>query len=183
MDSAKRSREPGKGGIEWLAPLTVSFLPGLRSSRRRLYSGGKVGEEVHAASTLNKRTIVLDRALLSSPSELRRIVTHELFHFAWIRLGNPARRDWEAMVASECDAGGRGELGWSAEWRKRELTEADRQERSLLWRDYVCESFCDTAAWLLTGARPHDEATLGGRNSRRRAEWFVSLFRTRGVTI
>jgi hypothetical protein len=172
-----------KTGMVWLAPFRVSFLTDLHSSRRRLYAGGRVGQSVHAASSLRERRIVFDRALLKNPAELRRIVTHELFHFAWARLGNPARQEWESLLAAEVRARARGELGWSAEWRKRELTPGDRRTRNLRWREYVCESFCDTAAWLLTGARPHDEATLAARHAVRRAEWFVRLFRSRCVAI
>jgi hypothetical protein len=173
----------GSRSIVWQAPLTVSFLPDLRSSQRRLYSGGRFGEEIHAASSLRDRRIVFDRGLLSNPSEFRRIVTHELFHFAWLHLGNSGRLTWEALLSAERTAGARGELGWSAEWRKLELTARDPRQRSRAWKDYTCESFCDTAAWLLTGAPAHDEATLARRFARRRAAWFVDLFRTRGVTI
>lgn len=170
-------------GIHWLAPLTVSFVTDLRSSQRRLYSGGSWGQEVHAASSLPQRRIIFDRSLLRDPAELRRIATHELFHFAWVRLGNPWRRKWESLLAAECEAGVRGELGWSAEWRKREVSASDRRRRSERWRAYACESFCDSAAWLLTGARPHREATLGKRRAGMRAEWFTVLFRERGVNI
>jgi|KBSSwiStaDraftv2_1062776.scaffolds.fasta_scaffold358554_2 hypothetical protein len=183
MDSAIPWRSRGNGGIRWDAPFTVAFQADLRSSRRKLYSGGLIGQEVHAASSLRQRHIVFDSALLSSPAELRRIATHELFHFAWIRLGNPGREAWEALLERECAARARGELGWSAEWRKLELTKPDWRNRSRRWRDYVCESFCDTAAWLLTGAHPHAEVTLGTAHARRRADWFVRLLRTRGVTI
>ena len=172
-----------KPGIVWETPLTVCFVPELRSSQRELYSGGRVGQEVHAASSIRDRRITFDRGLLSNPAEFRRIVTHELFHFAWNRLGNPSRRDWEGLLGREFAAGARGELGWSAEWRKREIKAKDRHGRSRRWRDYVCESFCDTAAWLFTGAPAHAEATLGRRRAGRRAEWFVKLFHTRGVSI
>lgn len=176
----QKQRRPG---ITWLSPVRVSFLTDLHSSRRRLYSGGFAGQAIHAASDLRQRSIVFDEALLADPAELRRIATHELFHFAWIRLGNPARRQWEEILLAELRSRARGELGWSAEGRKLELTRADRRTRSRSWRDYVCESFCDTAAWLLTGMPPHAEATLALRHAHRRAEWFIALFHTRGVTI
>jgi hypothetical protein len=172
-----------RGGIQWGAPFTVSFVPGLRSSRRNLYSGGRVGQEVHAASSIPQRRIVFDKALLSSRAELRRIATHELFHFAWIRLGNPRRREWERLLVDEQKLRARGELGWSAEWRKGALTAADRTRRTPAWREYACESFCDTAAWILTGAHRHREATLAPRHSVRRMAWFVRLFRKGGVNI
>ncbi len=174
---------PRPSGIRWVAPFTVAFVPDLHSSRRTLYSGGSVGQEVHAASSIPPRRIVLDLGLLANPAELRRIVTHELFHFAWIRLGNPRRRQWEKVLAVEAMARARGELGWSAEWRKRALTTQDRRGRTKAWREYACESFCDTAGWLLSGAQPHDEATLAARHTQRRADWFIELFRDRGVSI
>ena len=172
-----------RAGITWLAPVRVSFLADLHSSRRRVYAGGAVGQSVHAATLIRQRSIVFDSALLSNPAELRRIVTHELFHFAWVRLGNPLRREWGALLDAECRRAAVGELGWSAEKRKRELTAADRRRRSRAWREYACESFCDTAAWVFAGARPHAEATLAPRHSHRRLEWFASLIATRGVTI
>lgn len=170
-------------GFIWLAPIHVSFLADLHSTRRRLYAGGAVGQAVHAATMIHKRSIVFDSALLTDPDEFRRIATHELFHFAWVRLGNPFRREWEGILNAESRRAARGELGWSAEWRKRELTTADRRRRSRPWREYACESFCDTAAWLFSGARPHAEATLAPGHALRRVEWFVTLFRTRGVAI
>jgi hypothetical protein len=137
---------------------------------------------VHAGSFLRKRLVVLDRALLEAPRELARIVAHELFHFAWLRLGNPSRRAWERLLAAEIRAGVKGELGWSAEWRKDELRRPDPARRTRRWRAYACESFCDTAAWLLAGAGRHAEFTLpaGARRARRR--WFSNLLR-RAVSI
>ncbi len=176
-------KQPRRSGLVWLSPLRISFLTDLHSSSRRLYSGGPAGQPIHAASDLRQRSIVFDKALLSDPPELRRIIMHELFHFAWIRLGNQARQQWERILLAELRSRARGELGWSAERRKRELKPADRRTRSRVWREYACESFCDTAAWLLTGMPPHPEATLALRHAQRRAEWFIDLFHSRGVTI
>lgn len=169
--------------MRWLAPICVAFLDDLHSTRRRLYAGGATGQSVHAASFIRERRIVFDSALLAKPAEFRRIAAHELFHFAWARLGNPARRDWELLLQRECEAHARGELGWSAEWRKRELRPSDWRGRTRRWRDYACESFCDSAAWVFTGAHPHEEATLAARHSTRRAAWFGNFSKTRGMTI
>ena len=115
--------------------------------------------------------------------EFPRIFVHELFHFIWVRLGNPARRSWERLVKAEWREGARGELGWSAEWRKRALAPRDARSRSRRWREYCCESFCDTAAWLYSGARRHDEFTLAtGRRARRRA-WFAQEIESRRLSI
>jgi hypothetical protein len=56
--------------------------------------------------------------------------------------------------------------------RKLELSTREGRQ----WREYVCESFCDTAAWLYGGLRTHDEFTLSPRFRRRRAAWFRQTF-------
>jgi hypothetical protein len=137
--------------------------------------GGKLapqGVAVHAATYLRERRIVLDRALLRRPRELRRIFIHELLHFAWWRLGNPRRLDWEALLANEIRASAQGELGWSAEIRKKSLTAEDIAERSRVWREYCCESFCDTGASILFDGKGHDEFTLAARFRKKRESWF-----------
>jgi hypothetical protein len=144
---------------------------------------GGPGVEVHAGSFLRKREIVLDAGLLASPRELARVLTHELFHFVWLRLGNPGRRSYETLIAGEIRERVRGELGWSAEWRKRRLTARDRRERTRRWREYVCESFCDTAGWLLTGGGRHEEFTLDGRSRIRRRRWFYRAEALRRIAL
>jgi len=147
----------------------------LRASRGRLLSGAARGLEVHAGSFLGRREIVLDSALLERPGELRRILWHELFHFVWWRAGNPLRRAWEAALAAEIRGRARGELGWSAGNRKERLAPADCARRTRAWREYACESFCDTAAWLLCGRRAHGEFTLARRFRQARRSWFERL--------
>src|ERR1035441_9078694 len=56
-----------------------------------------------------------------------------------------------------------GELSVSAEWRKRALRAADIDGRTRRWREYCCESFCDTAAWLYSARELHEEFTLGAQ--------------------
>ena len=155
----------------------LRFLPSLTADRSYLYSNRPHGQPVYAGSFIRKRQIVLDRELERQPRELARILVHELFHFAWVRLGNPRRRSYEALVREEFKQGARGELGWSAESRKRAL--ANRRlgaPGSPRWRDYLCESFCDTAAWIYSGVRRHPEYTLAARHRERRAEWFRAVF-------
>jgi len=115
---------------------------------------------------------VLDTTLVASPGELLRILTHEIYHFVWLRLGNPVRASYERLLASEIERGARGELGWSSELRKRRLTPFDRQARTRRWREYVCESFCDTASWLFGGTGRHAEFTLARSWRLRRRAWF-----------
>ena len=162
--------------------IRVRFSPGLRASRGKLVPADGPGVEVHAGSFLRKREIVLDAGLIASPRELARVLIHELFHFVWLRLGNPGRRSYEALIAGEIRERVRGELGWSAEWRKRLLTARDRRERTRRWREYACESFCDTAGWLLTRGR-HPEFTLDRSCRARRRRWFCQTEALRRIAL
>jgi hypothetical protein len=131
--------------------------------------------EVHAGGFLRRREIVLDQALQHDGAELARILVHELFHFVWLRLGNRRRRDWELVLLGEFARRARGELGWSAEWRKLRLTSADVAGRSRRWREYACESFCDTAAWVWAVDDGHPEFTLKPRFQLARRRWLHTL--------
>lgn len=153
--------------------IRVQFHPSLRVVGGKLHSGRNDGVEVHAASYLTERRMVLDSELLCYPRELRRILLHELFHFVWRRLGNPKRFAWEAVLRREWKDKAKGELGWSAEWRKYAMRPSDVQGRTLRWRHYVCESFCDTAAWLW--GPPHAEHTLAARFRARRKLWLQGI--------
>jgi hypothetical protein len=162
----------------------VRFLPALTAGAGKLYSNGIFGEPVHAAAYIRKRVIVLDRELERRSAELARILTHELFHFAWVRIGNPARWAFESLLLEEWKQRARGELGWSAEWRKsRLMARASPTRNRAQWREYACESFCDTAAWLYSGVRRHPEFTLAPRHRDRRARWFHSTFQESGIPI
>jgi hypothetical protein len=156
-------------------PIRVFWQPRLRAWKGQLHSGDGPGAEVHAASFPRRRELILDAALAADGPELARILTHELFHFVWIRLGNRRRRDWEDLLVIEMAGRARGELGWSSEWRKQRLQAVDWLERKRRWREYCCESFCDTAAWVFGGLDGHEEFTLAARHRRRRRLWFASL--------
>jgi hypothetical protein len=146
-------------------------LPSMRGAAIRLHSVKDLRDErgpVHAAAFLRERRIAFD----CSPAEFPRIFVHELFHFVWVRAGNPMRWRYERLLREERSGGARGELGWSAEWRKRALAAADVKRRSRRWREYCCESFCDTSAWLYSGTRRHPEFTLAAKWRRRRDAWF-----------
>lgn len=153
-------------------PIQVQFVPALRACRGKLLRGEGPGVAVHAGTFLRQRRIVLDASLLATPGELARILIHELCHFVWWRLDNSSRRSYEELVEGEIRQGASGELGWSAEWRKRALTVPDRRARTRRWREYVAESFCDTAAWLYSGSRRHVEVTLAAPFRRQRRAWF-----------
>jgi hypothetical protein len=133
------------------------------------------GVKMDAAAYLRERRVVLERRLRGR--ELRRVTVHELFHFVWWRLGNPARASWEALLAGERS---RGEAGWSAEWRKDALTETDRRNRTRRWREYVCEAFCDSAAALFASPA---QSTLAPRHFARRRAWFVATLGGRPLSI
>jgi len=100
---------------------------------------------------------------------LRLIAVHEIFHFVWARLGNTARREFAALLEAERAGRARGELGESSCHAKSLLNEAS-------WLDYVCEGFCDTAAWLYAGVKRHREFKLGRRWRDRRKQWFERTF-------
>jgi hypothetical protein len=126
-----------------------------------------------AATHIPRRRILLDAGLLIQSGEFERILVHEIFHFAWVRLSNQTRRSWEGVLAAELAAGAPGELGWSSEWRKEKLKRSDILDRAPGWRRYVCESFCDTSAWLYAGLHRHSEYTLAAGPRRARRRWFA----------
>jgi hypothetical protein len=141
------------------APIRIEHAPGIRDRYGR----------VHAGSFLRERRI----ALGCTAAEFPRIFVHELFHFVWLRAGNRLRLAYERLIRAELRAGARGELGWSAEWRKRELESHDIRLRTRRWREYCCESFCDTAAWLYSGVAGHSEFTLAGNHRQSRRKWLL----------
>jgi hypothetical protein len=163
--------------------ISIRFAPALTVSRGKLLSGELRGSPVHAGSFLPGREIVLESVLVERPKELARILVHEIFHFAWVRLGNPRRWSYEALLKQEAARGARGELGWSADLAKRRLVPEDRTARSRRWREYVCESFCDTAAWLFSGAAAHREFTLSPAFRARRRAWFAAVFAGRVMSL
>ncbi len=134
---------------------------------------------VHAGSFLRERRIAFD----CGRAEFPRILVHEVAHFIWLRLGNKVRHGFEEVLRGELGRGIRGELGWSAEWRKAALGTADIEGRSRRWREYCCESFCDTSAWRYSGIERHAEFTLGLRQRRARREWFDLNITKRALSI
>jgi hypothetical protein len=165
------------------SPIRVEFLPALSARRGGLLSRAATGMPVHAATFLRQRRIVLDSALTSNRREFERIMAHEICHFVWMRLGNPRRRSYEALVASELRRCVSGELGWSAEWRKAKLSRRDLLDHTRRWREYCCESFCDTGAWVLAGRGRHAEFTLPVHERTRRRVWFEGQGIPRGISI
>jgi len=137
---------------------------------------------IHAAAFLRERRLLFETSLARDRAEFDRIFVHELFHFVWLRLGNPRRLAYERLIGRELAAHARGELGWSAEWRKDALTHGDRRRRTRRWREYVCESFCDSAAWLFCGVR-HPEFTLPARFRAARRAWFTASGVTGGIAV
>ena len=151
------------------APIRIRRVPGLRDRRG----------PVHAGAFLRQRRIAFDCA----GAEFPRIFVHEVAHFIWLRLGNPLRRSWEDLLGAELRARAKGELGWSAEWRRAALGSADRLRRTRRWREYCCESFCDTAAWLWGGVARHSEFTLAGNLRTARRKWFLLNLAARRLSI
>jgi len=158
----------------------VRFRPALTAAGGRLLSETGRGRPVHAGSFIRKREIVLESELRSAPQELARIFVHELFHFAWVRLGNVRRKAFEGLLGAELAARARGELGWSAQERKSALKGVGTGP---FWRAYICESFCDTAAFLYAGCERHEEFTLRPRWRGKRARWFDESLGGRALSI
>ena len=151
------------------APVRLEAARGLRDHRG----------PVHAGSYMRERRIAFD----CTQAEFPRIFAHEAAHFIWVRLSNAVRRGYEELLREELGKRVRGELGWSAEWRKDALGDADIAGRTRRWREYCCESFCDTAAWLYSGVRRHDEFTLSERARRVRRAWFAAVLGRRSLSI
>ena len=151
------------------ASIRIQHVSGLRDRRG----------PVHAGSFLRQRRIAFD----CTAAEFPRIFAHEVAHFIWLRLGNPSRRSWENLLRAELRTRARGELGWSAEWRKNALSSTDIACRTRGWREYCCESFCDTAAWLWSGVGRHPEFTLAGKLRSLRRTWFRVYFAARRLSI
>lgn len=150
------------------------MLPSLDGKPIRVILRASLGPHL-AATSIPRRTIYLDREVLTQRGDFERILVHELFHFVWVRLSNQSRRDWEQLLAGEIGRRAKGELGWSAEWRKLKLTAQDISDRTVAWRNYACESFCDSAARAYSGLAKHDEFTLSPRWTHRRLAWMQNL--------
>jgi hypothetical protein len=162
-------------------PVDVSLRPELTVHRGQLLSRSPRGKAVHAGADIKKRFMVLDTTLTRNSSELERIFIHEVYHFVWARLSNAKRWSYEELVAGQMEA--RGELGWSAEEAKEHVSDDDRRARNRRWRDYVCESFCDTAAWVYSNALVHEEWTLAPRYRTARKRWFAESIRGSSLSI
>lgn len=158
-------------------PISVSVSARLTALRGKLLSGSPhLGTAVHAAAFIRRRRIVLENTLFRKSSSLRLILVHEIFHFVWARLSNAARREFAALLLRELKAAARGELGESAAAHKAKLAaQCGLTSVSKPWRDYVCESFCDTGAWLY-GRAKNPEFTLAMRWREIRRRWFASTF-------
>ncbi|MCU1275686.1 MAG: hypothetical protein JWO48_3117 [Bryobacterales bacterium] len=165
-------------------PATIPRVAGrpVRIEFQRTVLDGS-GAPAHAATYLRKRRMVIEQPLMADPDEFARIFVHELFHFVWLRLGNAKRRSYEELLAKELRRGTRGELGWSAQWRKRKLNPRHARERTRRWREYCCESFCDTAAWLYAGVPRHSEFTLATDARAGRRRWFTRIGLDAGISI
>jgi hypothetical protein len=139
------------------------------------------GNAAHAATFIRDRLIVLDEELREDSQEHARVLLHELLHFVWVRAGNGRRFAWENLLCQEWQAGVRGECGWSSEWRKKRLRAPDLHARTRAWREYCCESFCDTGAWCCGGSEKELTLTPRYRNARR--AWFEDFLDGRFIAV
>ncbi len=154
-------------------PIYVRFQPELTAHRGKLLCDRPHrGAAVYAAAFLRSREIVLEAELANQPRLLQMILIHELLHFVWLRLGNTARNRYSELLTEEHIYSARGELGESSAVKKSELNDRDCLTGSKAWREYVCESFCDSGAWLYSGQKRKSPFTLGARWKKRREIWF-----------
>ncbi len=116
--------------------------------------------------------MTLASELLDDEIELTRILLHEMFHFVWLRLGNARRKEYEALLIEEFRRRARGDAGWSAEHVKVCIKQPGQ---SRLWRLYVCESFCDSAAVFVGGLTAHAEFTIAKSFWKKRCDWLGIL--------
>lgn len=119
--------------------------------------------------------MVIEDSLAGRSRDLRLILAHELFHFAWWRLGNRSRGEFDGLLRNEVAAGARGELGESAAVAKSAAARCGIVSSSSSWKQYTCESFCDTAAWLYAGVSAHKCFQLAARWREKRGSWFQQL--------
>ena len=147
----------------------------LTACRGKLFSGDpKRGSPVYAATFVRERKIVLDTDLLRRPRLLRLIFLHELFHFVWVRLGNRKRHEFAAMLRRELENCARGEMGESSGVQKERVLNQGSGCSSQVWRDYACEAFCDTAAWLFAGKPRLPVGALTRPWRERRERWLLA---------
>lgn len=161
----------------------VRYRPRLTSWRGKLLSNALKGDAVYAGAFLTKRRIILEERMLKTPRVLERIFIHEIFHFVWSKLGNPLRLSFEQLLRDEFEQGAQGDLGWSAESLKLQLTQADIDNRTRRWKYYMCEAFCDTAGWVFGSARRYSEMTLPCLHRRARRKWFRKHLAPRSLSI
>jgi hypothetical protein len=157
------------------------MLPPLAGRPIRVEMRDSLGPH-HASTSIARRVILLDKSVFEH-GEFERILLHEIAHFSWVRLSNSVRRSWEQVLVNELTKRVPGELGWSAERRKERLKPGDGKLRSRAWRLYACESFCDTAAWLWSEIKRHEEFTLSKSWRNRRRRWFEDCFGDQSVYI
>lgn len=157
LDPAFAARLPRLEVVPAEAIVRISgriLLEASRDGRRGLRVAGDCSTQ--AVSYVRERVLVLHRRLLRQRWLGQRLFYHELCHFLWPRLAAGARRRYLKHLRRELAQAVRGELGYSAQDRKRRRLRRVRSGSA--WREYACESFCDTGAYALARA-----AGLGAR--------------------
>ena len=163
--------------------ISVSYRPGLTAWRGQLLSRSHKGDAVYAGSFLRRRSIVLEQQMVKTPRVLERIFVHEVFHFVWSRLPKQLRESYDALIRAEFVLGVKGELGWSAESMKLNLAPEDMEQSTRKWKDYLCESFCDTGGWMYGSASRYTEMTLDRRSRDLRRAWVEKHLEERALSV
>jgi hypothetical protein len=122
---------------------------------------------------MRERRIVFDAELAADPQEFARIFVHEVFHFVWLRLGNPRRWSYEALLREEMRAA--RAASWAGPRSGASIALAARDA----WRA-APGAGANTSARASATQRPgsfrasaHPEYTLARRFRERRRQWFV----------
>ncbi len=149
-------------------PIRIRYRADLRDT---------AGNPAHAATFIRSREIILDPESKKKPRQHRRILLHEYFHFVWVRLGNPRRAAWEALLKSEWETRARGEAGWSAEWRKKNLSAARCCRPHALLARILLRKLLRYRRVCIFAANPdRSEVTLSPTRLRARTAWFPKRF-------
>lgn len=150
------------------APLPSVLSPSNGKPIRLIWNGSlrDGARPAIAGADIRRREIHLHPSLRRQSGERSRILTHELFHFVWVHLGNPRRASWKQLLEAELAQHAKGELGWSSQWRKADLPRH--------FSNYACEAFCDTAAWMYSRCETHVEYTLASKWREKRRVWFLA---------
>ena len=152
------------------APVRVDLVRGLRDRRGPVHAGSFPPRTPHRAR-LHARRVSAD--LRPRGGALHLAAPGQPGALALRRRG--ARRNRRAAPA--------GNWGGARSGGRTRCARTTSAARTRRWREYCCESFCDTAAWLYSGLERHEEFTLARTLAQRGAAWFAESLDNRTLSI